>query len=86
MVGKLLSTIYLSFHLLICSLIDMKVTSDVGSEVVYKWARTAEERQRLAHEAAVLAAVAHPGVVQVVGVREESPPLGWCYGEWVVAT
>ena len=54
----------------------MEVTSDVGSEVVHKWARTAEERQRLAHEAAVLAAVAHPGVVQVLGVEGGDPPTG----------
>jgi hypothetical protein len=55
---------------------EMDVICDPDSEVMHKWARTAEERRRLDHEAAVLAAVAHPGVVQLVGVEGGDPPEG----------
>jgi hypothetical protein len=54
----------------------MDVWSDHDLGFVHKRAQTAEECRRLGQEAAVLRAVAHPGVVQLVDVEGTEPPTG----------
>ena len=51
----------------------MEVTSD-DAGLTYKRARTADERRRIEHEAAVLRRVAHPGIVQLLGTEGADPP------------
>jgi hypothetical protein len=51
----------------------MDVTSD-GAGRTDKRARTAAERRQIEHEAAVLRRVAHPGVVQLLGIDGAGPP------------
>jgi hypothetical protein len=54
----------------------MDIIHDHESGVVRKGARTAKERETLGREAAVLRAIAHPGVVQLIGVHGGDPPDG----------
>jgi hypothetical protein len=46
----------------------MEIVGDDRSDVIRKRARSGEEARRLEHEAEVLRAVAHPGVVQLLGI------------------
>ena len=50
----------------------VEVTSD-NAGLTYKRARTAEDRRRIAHEAAVLRQVAHPGIVQLLSTEGAEP-------------
>jgi hypothetical protein len=52
----------------------MDVSCDAETKLVHKRARSAEERHRLRHEATVLGAVPHPGVVQVVATDGRAGP------------
>jgi hypothetical protein len=59
----------INFNIFSCS---MEVDCDNG--LTYKRARTAGERRRIEHEAAVLRRVAHPGIVQLVGTEGAGSP------------
>jgi hypothetical protein len=52
----------------------MQVTGDRNTGLVCKQAHSTEERRRLGREAAILRAIAHPGVVQLVGAEGCDPP------------
>lgn len=52
----------------------MQVTNDEESNLVYKRPLTDDDRVRLGHEADVLLAVAHPGIVQLVRVEGVGDP------------
>jgi hypothetical protein len=53
---------------------SMQVTGDLDTGFVFKQAHSPEERRRLGREAAILRAIAHPGVVQLVRVEGPDPP------------
>jgi serine/threonine protein kinase len=52
----------------------MQVTGDPDAGLVYKQADTTQERRRLQREAAILQAIPHPGVVQLVKAEGPDPP------------
>jgi hypothetical protein len=52
----------------------VQLTGELDSGLVYKQADSTEERRRLGHEASILQAIAHPGVVQLVRVEGCDPP------------